>query len=139
MLHAQGRQGGSFRGYSRFVSPRARVRVIVGAAALAAAGIAVGATVLGRGEDEGNATPRANRGAPGLELSVVLRNDPEARALRRAERAYDRGERRAAREQFTEVLQQDPESLEAAVGAAVAGWPTATVFRLRQLAAEHPQ
>jgi tetratricopeptide (TPR) repeat protein len=121
------------------VSPRTRVRVIVGAAALAAAGIAVGATMLGRGEDKGNATPRANRGAPGLELSVLLRNDAEARALRGAERAYDRGERRAAREQFSEVLQQDPDSLEAAVGAAVASWPTATLFRLRQLAAEHPE
>jgi tetratricopeptide (TPR) repeat protein len=111
----------------------------VGAAALAAAGIAVGATMLGRGDDQGSAAPRANRGAPGLELSVVLRNDAEARALRRAERAYDRGERRAARERFTAVLQRDPESLEAAVGAAVAGWPTGTVFRLRQLAAEHPR
>jgi tetratricopeptide (TPR) repeat protein len=127
------------RGYPRFMSPRTRVRVIVGAAALAAAGIVVGATLLGRGEDEGSAAPKANRGAPGLELSVLLRNDAEARALRRAERAYDRGERRAAREQFTQLLQQDPESLEAAVGAAVADWPTATLFRLRQLAHEHPR
>jgi tetratricopeptide (TPR) repeat protein len=121
------------------VSPRTRVRIIVAAAALAAAGIAVGATMLGRGEGEGNAAPRANRGAPGLELSVLLRDDTEARALRRAERAYDRGERRAAREQFTTLLQQDPDSLDAAVGAAVAGWPTETLFRLRQLAAEHPR
>ena len=113
------------------------MRVIVGAAALAAAGIAVGATMLGRGEDEGNAAPSANRGAPGLELSVLLRNDAEAKALRRAERAYDHGERGAAREQFTALLQQDPESLDAAVGAAVADWPRATLFRLRQLAAEH--
>jgi tetratricopeptide (TPR) repeat protein len=115
------------------------VRVIVGAAALAAAGIAVGATMLGRGEDEGNAAPRANRGAPGLELSVLLRSDAEAKALRGAEQAYDRGDRRTAREEFTEVLRQDPKSVEAAVGAAVAGWPTATLSRLRQLAAEHPR
>lgn len=115
------------------------MRVIVGAAALVAAGIAVGATMLGRGDDEGSAAPKATRGAPGLELSVVLRNDPEARALRRAERAYDRGEREVARREFTALLQHDPDSLEAAVGAAVAGWPSATLFRLRQLAAEHPR
>jgi tetratricopeptide (TPR) repeat protein len=137
--HAQGRQGGTVRGYPRFVSPRTRVRVIVGAAVLAAAGIAVGATMLGRGGDEGNAAPRASRGAPGLELSVILRNDAEARGLRRAERAYDSGHRRAARKQFNALLQQDPESVEAAVGAAVAGWPTTTLFRLRQLAVEHPR
>jgi tetratricopeptide (TPR) repeat protein len=115
------------------------VRVIVGAAALAAAGIAVGATMLGRGDDEGNAAPGANRGAPGLELSVILRNDAEAKVLRRAERAYDRGDTRAARDQFEALLKQDPESLQAAVGAAVAGWPTTTLLRLRQLAAEYPK
>jgi tetratricopeptide (TPR) repeat protein len=127
------------RGYARLVTPRTRVRVIVAAAALAAAGIAVGATLLGRGDDEGNAAPKAKRGAPGLELSVILRNDAEARALRRAERAYDRGERQAARDQFEALLQQDPESVEAAVGAAVAGWPTTTLSRLRQLASEYPK
>jgi tetratricopeptide (TPR) repeat protein len=115
------------------------VRVIVGAAALAAAGLAVGATMLGRGEDKGNAAPQASRGAPGLELSVILRSDAEAKGLRRAERAYDSGDRRAAREHFDELLQKDPESVEAAVGAAVAGWPTATLFRLRRLAVEHPR
>jgi tetratricopeptide (TPR) repeat protein len=126
-------------GYARFVSPRTRVRVIVGAAAVAAAGIAVGATMLGRGDGQSSAAPKASRGAPALELSVVLRDDAEARTLRRAERAYDRGERGAAREQFTAVLEQDPDSLEAAVGAAVADWPAGTLFRLRQLAADHPR
>ena len=121
------------------MAPRTRVRVIVVAAALAAAGIAVGATMLGRGDDEGNAAPRTNRGAPGLELSVILRNDAEAKALRRAERAYDRGDSQAARDQFEALLEQHPESLEAAVGAAVAGWPTTTLFRLRELAAEYPK
>jgi tetratricopeptide (TPR) repeat protein len=69
----------------------------------------------------------------------VLRDDAEARALRRAERAYDRGDRPAARQQFTALLEQHPESLQAAVGAAITAWPTATVSRLRQLAAEHPR
>jgi tetratricopeptide (TPR) repeat protein len=121
------------------VSPRTRIRLIVGLAALAAGGIAVGATLMGRGGgDEASATARKQRGAPGLELSVLLRNDAEAKSLRQAERAYDRGNRAAARAQFAALLEKDPNSLEAAVGAAVAGWPDTTLPRLRQLAAEHP-
>jgi tetratricopeptide (TPR) repeat protein len=122
------------------VSPRARIRLIVGVVALVAAGIAVGATLMGRADDEapGEQAPQ-QRGAPGLELSVLLRNDREARALRAAERAYDGGSRAAAKEQFDALLASDPESLEAAVGAAVAGWPEQTIVRLRGLANEYPQ
>jgi tetratricopeptide (TPR) repeat protein len=120
------------------VSPRTRVRVIVAVVALAAAGVAVGATLIGTGEDETSPSRPTNRGAPGLELSVLLRNDAEARGLRQAERAYDSGNRAAARAQFAALLEKDPDSLEAAVGAAVAGWPDTTLLRLRQLAAEHP-
>jgi tetratricopeptide (TPR) repeat protein len=121
------------------VSPRTRIRLIVGVAALAAAGIAVGATLMGRGGGgETSAIEPKQRGAPGLQLSVLLRNDAEARGLRQAERAYDSGNRTAARAQFATLLEKDPNSLEAAVGAAVAGWPDATLLRLRQLAAEHP-
>jgi tetratricopeptide (TPR) repeat protein len=121
------------------VSPRTRIRLIVGVAALAAAGIAVGATLIGGGGgDETSATQPKQRGVPGLELSVLLRNDAEARGLREAERAYDSGNRAAARAQFAALLEKDPDSLEAAVGAAVAGWPDTTLLRLRQLAAEHP-
>jgi tetratricopeptide (TPR) repeat protein len=122
------------------VSPRGRIRLIVGIVALVAASIAVGATLMGRGDDE---APRAQapeqRGAPGLELSVILRNDREARALRAAERAYDGGNRPAAKEQFDALLASDPESVEAAVGAAVAGWPDQTILRLRRLANEYPK
>jgi tetratricopeptide (TPR) repeat protein len=111
----------------------------VAVVALAAAGVAVGATLIGKGGDESSsASPPTNRGAPGLELSVLLRNDAEAKGLRQAERAYDSGNRTAARAQFAALLEQDPDSLEAAVGAAVAGWPDTTLPRLRQLAAEHP-
>jgi tetratricopeptide (TPR) repeat protein len=121
------------------VSPRTRVRLIVAVVALAAAGIAVGATLVGRGGgDQTSATEPKQRGAPGLELSMLLRNDAEARGLRQAERAYDSGNRAAARAQFAALLDKDPKSLEAAVGAAVAGWPDATLPRLRQLVAEHP-
>jgi tetratricopeptide (TPR) repeat protein len=121
------------------VSPRTRIRLIVGAIALAAAGIAVGATLMGGGGgDEAPATHPKERGAPGLELSVLLRNDAEAKSLRQAERSYDSGNRAAARARFAALLEKDPHSLEAAVGAAVAAWPDTTLPRLRQLAAEHP-
>jgi Flp pilus assembly protein TadD len=113
--------------------------LIVGAVALAAAGIAVGATLMGRGDHEPAATQPEQRGAPGLELSVVLRTDREAKGLRAAERAYDRGNRAAAKAQFDALLTSDPDSVEAAVGAAVSGWPEQTIFRLRQLAEEHPK
>jgi predicted Zn-dependent protease len=111
----------------------------VAVVALAAAGIAVGATLVGRGGgDQTSPTEPKQRGAPGLELSVLLRNDAEARSLRQAERAYDSGNRAAARAQFAALLGKDPKSLEAAVGAAVADWPDTTLPRLRQLVAEHP-
>jgi tetratricopeptide (TPR) repeat protein len=111
----------------------------VGVSALAAAGIAVGATLIGKGNDEPPAAQPQQRGAPGLELSVLLRNDREAKGLRAAERAYDGGNRAAAREQFDALLASDPDSVEAAVGAAVSGWPEQTLVRLRRLAAEYPK
>lgn len=113
--------------------------MIVGAVALAAAGIAVGATLMGRGDDAPGAAQPKQRGAPGLELSVVLRTDREAKRLRAAERAYDRGNRAAAKDEFDTLLTSDPESVEAAVGAAISGWPDQTLLRLRQLAAEYPE
>jgi len=121
------------------VSSRTRIRLIVGAVALAAAGVAVGATLMGRGDDAPEAAKPEQRGAPGLELSVVLRTDREAKGLRAAERTYDRGNRAAAKDQFDALLTSDPESVEAAVGAAISGWPEQTLFRLRQLAAEFPK
>ena len=119
------------------MSAQTRVRLLVGLAALAAAGIAVGATLIGRDDGAEGAAP-AKRGPPVLELSILLRNDAEARALRSAERAYDEGDAAAARRTFAAVLARDPESLEAAVGAAVSAWPNGTVARLRALSLEHP-
>jgi tetratricopeptide (TPR) repeat protein len=116
------------------------MRLIVVVVALAAAGIAVGATLMGGDDDESPpAAETERRAAPALELSVLIRNDREAKALRAAERAYDEGRRSAAKEQFDALLRADPESLEAAVGAAVSGWPEQTVFRLRRLTEEHPK
>ena len=119
------------------MSPRTRVRLLVGAAGLAAAGIAVGATLIGR--DEGAVqTGQADRGPPALELAAVFRQDAEARKLRAAERLYDEGKLVPARRRFDELAASRPESLEAQVGAAVASWPDGTVTRLRELAREHP-
>jgi tetratricopeptide (TPR) repeat protein len=120
------------------VSPRTRVRLLAGAAGLAAAGIAVGATLMGRSDDSAP-EQRADRGRPALELGLGIRGDAEAQALRAAERAYDRGDVPAARERFAALLGREPESLEAAVGAAVAAWPEGTVAQLEALAERAPQ
>jgi tetratricopeptide (TPR) repeat protein len=114
------------------VSPRTRIRLIVGATALFAAAVVVGVALIGRGDG----TPA--RKAPALELSVLLGDDSEAQALRAAERAYDGGDADQARTEFVAVLRDDPESLEAAVGAAIASWPDGTLQRLRELEAAHP-
>jgi tetratricopeptide (TPR) repeat protein len=114
------------------------VRLLAAAAGLAAAGVAVGATLMG-GDDEPEPPSSADRGRPPLELGISLRDDAEARQLLAAERSYDRGDIAAARERFDDVLHTDPESLEAAVGAAIAAWPDATLDRLNALANRAPR
>jgi tetratricopeptide (TPR) repeat protein len=115
------------------VSPKVRIRLVVAAIALGAAAVAVAGGLLLDGTEEQEAGD-----PPPLELSVLVRDDPQARALRAAERAYEQGRREDARRRFEAVLRADPSSLEAAVGAAVAAWPAGTVERLRGLAGEHP-
>jgi tetratricopeptide (TPR) repeat protein len=119
------------------MSPRTRIRAVVALVALVAAGIAVGAALHGRGGG-GGSTAVGKRGAPPLQLSILVRNDAEAKALRAAEAAYDGGRRVEARRQFERLLQRDPGSLEASVGVAVAAWPDGTVDKLRALATSHP-
>jgi tetratricopeptide (TPR) repeat protein len=114
------------------VSARTRVRLIVGVSALVAAAVVAGVALIGRGDSSPERKP------PALELSVLLGDDAEAQALRSAERAYDSGDAEAARSQFTAVLRDHPDSVEAAVGAAIAAWPEGTVERLRELEASHP-
>src|SRR5688500_17303902 len=87
---------------------------------------------------DGSAPARDERGPPALELGLSLRNDSEARDLLAAERAYDQGNVAAAKERFDAILQEHPNSLEAAVGAAVAAWPEETVVHLRALAEQAP-
>jgi len=114
------------------VSPRTRIRLIVGGLALVAAAVVAGVALIGRGDGSPGEKP------PVLELSVLLGADSEAQALRAAERAYDSGQTENARAQFAALLRDHPESLEAAVGAAVSSWPDGTFERLRELEASHP-
>jgi tetratricopeptide (TPR) repeat protein len=125
------------------VSRKARVRLVVGAVALAAAGIAVAGGLFLDGEEPAARETRplqepAAREPPPLELGPFDAESPQARDLAAAERAYEQGRIAEARRRFEAVLGSDPSSVEAAVGAAIASWPDATVERLRELAVEHP-
>ncbi len=120
------------------MSPR-RARALVGLAAAGAAALVVGAAVL-QGGDESTpaAATEAERPPPPLELGLAVRTDAEAEALREAEELVDEGDRADGLARFEEILAASPESVEAAVGAAIAAWPDGTVERLDALAAEQP-
>ena len=121
------------------MSPRVRTRFVVALVAAAAAGLVVGVTLLQTGDGAGpRVETRERLEAPPLELGILLRDDAEARALRAAERLLDEGDRATAQRRFDALLAADPESVEAAVGAAISAWPNGTVARLRELVAEQP-
>ena len=112
------------------MSPRARVLVTVAVAAALAAGATVALAVItanDEGREERAAKPLS--GAPPLVLDLGVRDDPEARALRRAERMYDRKQRLAAGRIFARY-----HSLEAQVGAAFSAWPDQSLARVERLA-----
>lgn len=116
-----------------------RARVLVGLAAAAAAAVVVGVAVLQGGDAASPATPTtAEPPPPPLELGLFARSGQEADALREAERLVDEGDRAGGRARFEEILAEDPDSVEAAVGAAIASWPEGTVDRLEALAADNP-
>jgi tetratricopeptide (TPR) repeat protein len=112
------------------VSPRARVAVLVAVAALAAAAVAVAAGVLGRDDDGGG----GRKGNPPLLLDLGVRDDSEAKDLRRAARLYDQDRPEEARPIFRRYS-----SVPARIGLALAGWPRGTQGRLEQLSAAHPR
>lgn len=118
------------------MSPRTRIALVVAVLAAAAAGATVAATVLIWGGDSHAARQVGLRpGAPPFLLDELgVRNDAEARRLRRAERLYGRGERAAA----ARVLAGD-QSLGARIGAALARWPRGTITDLDVLARAHPR
>lgn len=118
------------------MSPRARTSLVVATVAAVAAVVVAGAAVLSADErDSGAATavrPQPREGFPPLAISLGVRDDAEARELRRAVELYeaDRGEARRIFDRF--------DSLEAKLGAAFAAWP-ASEDRIEQLGALYPR
>ena len=118
------------------MSPRARTSLVVAALAAAAAVAVTGAAVLSADEVESEpsaAQPQPRDGLPPLELSFGVRDDAEARDLRRAAQLYDAGERKRAGRIFGRY-----DSLEAKLGAAFVAWP-ASEDRIEQLGALYPR
>ena len=119
------------------MSPRARTSIIVAAIALLAAGAVAAAAVLSAEEIEADpavmSQPKPRPGSPPLELSLGIRDDNEARELRRAVQLYEDGRRAQAGRIFARF-----DSLEAKLGAAFAAWPR-TEDRVEQLGALYPR
>jgi tetratricopeptide (TPR) repeat protein len=119
------------------VSARARTALIVGTLAVVAAGAVAGGAVLSAEElpsdPAATVEPQPREGHPPLVLALGLRDDDEARALRRAAGLYEAGQRDAAARIF-----RSHESLEAKLGAAFCAWP-ASLDRIEQLGALYPR
>lgn len=111
------------------MSRRLRVAIVAAVAVAAAAGVAVGAVFV-TGNDSDAKRPS---GVPPFVLDLGVRTDREAQALRRASRAYGRGDRRR-----TERILRGQRSLQAQVGAALATWPRQTLALLEDLAEANP-
>jgi predicted Zn-dependent protease len=116
------------------VDARLRTYVLVALAAVSTAALVVGLVAFTRTSPRASAETSTTSGRPpALVLDLGLRTDPEAVALRGANRLYSAGKRRAAGRIFARYR-----SVEAQVGAAVAAWPSGTLARLDELAAAHP-
>jgi tetratricopeptide (TPR) repeat protein len=105
----------------------------LGAVALVVATVAFTRTSTGHTRETGTTSGVRGRPPP-LSLDLGLRADPEASALRRANRLYAAGKRREAARVFARY-----DSLPAQVGAALAAWPNGSLGRLERLAREHPR
>lgn len=115
------------------MSARTRIAIAVASAAVLAAGGTVTVAALLGGEENGRGGgPRA--GVPPLALDLGVRTDPEAVALRRADRLYAEKRRREAERIFVRY-----ESPQAQVGAIFARWPDSGLTRVERLAAAHPR
>ena len=113
------------------MSRRTRVFLVVVIAALVAAGASIAAAlVLGSDDEQGG----GREGAPPLVLDLGVRTDPEAVALRQAERLYSEKKRADAERIFARY-----DSPPAEIGSAFSHWPEGTVTKLERLAAEHPR
>ena len=120
------------------MKPQTRTYLLVAVAAAGAAALVVATVAFTRTSTPGasaqaETTAAPSGRAPALVLDLGVRTDPEAVALRRANRFYSAGKRAAAGRIFARYR-----SLPAQVGAALAAWPSGTVTRLRRLADSHP-
>ena len=119
------------------MSPRTRTALIVAALAALAAVVVAGAAVLSADERDSEAEtaaqPQPRKGFPPLALSLGVRDDAEARELRRAVVLYETDRRKEAARKFGRY-----DSLEAKLGAAFAAWP-ASEDRIEQLGALYPR
>lgn len=121
------------------MSSRTRVIVVAGAAAALAAGGTVALAVVTTGHKGGGERPQQPlTGAPPLVLDLGVRDDPEARALRRAERLYSEqpgppGQKRRAAAGRIFGRYRSPE---AEIGAAFSAWPDTSLAKLERLALE---
>ena len=104
------------------MSARTRTWLIVAALAVAAVAVTLGVVALTRDEPAGEAVK-----PPPLYLDLGVRNDEQAKTLRRAARLYADGQLPEAARLFARY-----QSPEARVGAAFASWPR-TLDRLRAL------
>jgi len=117
------------------VDARLRTYALVAVAAAGTAALVVATVELTRTSPRAAAatSTATTERAPALVLDLGIRTDPEAVALRRANRLYSAGKRRAAGRIFGRYR-----SLDSEVGAAMAAWPNRTVARLDDLAARNP-
>ncbi|HMI98849.1 MAG TPA: hypothetical protein VK488_03350 [Gaiellaceae bacterium] len=119
------------------MSPRTRVIVIVGAAVALAAGGTVAVAVITGGHKGGAEQPqRPLAGTPPLALDLGVRVDPEARALRRAERLYSQKPRARARRAAAGRIFARYRSPAARIGAVFSAWPDSSLANLERLALE---
>lgn len=115
------------------MSPRTRIAVIVGTAALLVAGGTVALAVITSSDTGRERNQEPLGGAPPLVLDLGVRDDPEAKALRRGERLYSQKQPAAAGRIFARY-----DSLEGRIGTAFAGWPDESLASLERLAEERP-
>jgi Flp pilus assembly protein TadD len=109
--------------------------VVAGAAAALAAGGTVALAVVTASDKGGvEQVQQPLTGRPPLVLDLGVRIDPEARALRRAERLYSQKQHAAAGRIFARY-----DSPAARIGAAFSAWPGSGLATLERLALERPR
>jgi tetratricopeptide (TPR) repeat protein len=121
------------------MSPRTRVIVAAGAAAALAAVATVALAVVTSGHKGGGEEPlQPLSGTPPLVLDLGVRVDPEARALRLAERLYSQKPSTAGRRrrQAAGRIFGRYRSPEARIGAAFSAWPDTSLAKVEHLALE---